>query len=98
MGSVWTYALISIALVALALSWRIERAWLWIGLGGASFFASTLFYDYAGYHGLHPVITLVCDAGIVIGTTGLVDMIGKNEHSALHPVYLHLHMPRSTHR
>lgn len=62
MDSPWTYALIAIALVAMAFSYRIPRAWRWIGIGGLSFFASTLFLDYGDRPDLHPFFTFGCDA------------------------------------
>jgi len=62
MDSPYTWALIALALVAMALSWNVPRAWMWIGAGGASFFASTLFYDYGGNHHMHPILTLSCDS------------------------------------
>lgn len=64
MDSPWTYALILLALVAMAFSYRIPRAWRWIGVGGASFFASTLFFDYGNRPDLHPFFTLACDAAV----------------------------------
>jgi CDP-diglyceride synthetase len=148
MDSPWTYALISVALVALVASWRVPRAWWWIGLGGLSFLVTTLFYDYAGRPDLHPILTISCDALVclaifwfyredwelgvfiaflasvfssvlmiggfipaqwvyasllelcnlgallcIIGT-GLVDRIGRHEHSRLHPIYLDIHRSR----
>lgn len=137
MHSPWTYALIFIALVIMALSYRVPRAWLWVGCGGVSFFVSTLFMTYVGPD-MHPVLTLACDAlvcwtvfnyyeedwelgvflaymvsvfsslmmigGFInqdwvyaslleacnlcallwIGTTGVIDMVGKNEDSIVH--------------
>jgi hypothetical protein len=66
MESPYTWTLISLALVAMALSWNVPRAWWWIGAGGASFFASTLYYDYGGNHHLHPILTLSCDSLVCI--------------------------------
>ena len=39
MLSPWTWGLVAIAIVTLACSWNVPRAWRWIGLGGLSFFA-----------------------------------------------------------
>jgi hypothetical protein len=61
MTSPWTYALIILAMVALATSVRVPRAWRWIGLGGLSFFASTLFLDYGPWPQWHPLFTFGCD-------------------------------------
>lgn len=66
MQSGWTWALVAFALVTLALSYRVPRAWRWMAWGGASFFASTLFFDYAGRPDLHPFFTAACD-GLVCG-------------------------------
>lgn len=62
MDSPWTYALIGLALIALACSARVPRAWRWIGLGAASFFVSTLFLDYGPSPQWHPLVTFACDA------------------------------------
>lgn len=62
MTSLWTYGLFIVAIVALACSVHVPRAWRWIGLGGLSFFVSTLFQDYAGRPDLQPFVTLGCDA------------------------------------
>lgn len=67
MASPWTYALIAMALAAMAFSYSIPRAWRWIGIGGLSFFASTAFLDYGDRPDLHPFFTLGCDA-LVCGT------------------------------
>jgi hypothetical protein len=66
MESPYTWTLITLALVAMALSWNVPRAWWWIGAGGASFFVSTLYYDYGGNHHLHPILTLSCDSLVCI--------------------------------
>lgn len=66
MTSPWTYGLIAIALVTMALSYRVPRAWLWIGCGGLSFFASTLFYDYYGMPQWHAPITFLCDTMVCV--------------------------------
>lgn len=149
MTSPWTYALVSVALVVMLLSWKTPRAWWWIGVGGASFFVTTLYYDY-GNREMHPILTLACDAlcalviyrmykedwevliflaflasvfcsvlmlggfikedwiyasllelcnlgGLLwIGTTGLVDMVGKNEGSPLHHFRSRIHHARSS--
>lgn len=62
MTSSWTLGLVFIALVTLAISYNVQRARVWIGVGGASFFASTLFLDYGARPDLHPIFTLSCDA------------------------------------
>jgi len=64
MTSPWTYALILMAAIALMCSVRVPRAWRWIGLGGASFFASTLFLDYGPWPEWHPLFTFGCDAAV----------------------------------
>jgi hypothetical protein len=149
MESPWTWALIAMAFAAMAFSYRMPRAWGWIGIGGLSFFASTLFLDYGNRPDLHPFLTFACDAAVClavfrwyhedwevgifiaflcscfasvlmigfrlepwvyasllelcnagallwIGWTGLIDMIGRNEDSALHRVYRRLHSARHT--
>lgn len=147
MTSPWTIALVSLALVMMLLSFKTPRAWRWIGIGGLSFFATTLFYDY-GDKQMHPIFTLasdalcalliyrgyredweifvflaflasvfssvlmlggfitadwiyaslleLCNAGALlwIGTTGVIDMVGKNENSALHAFRARLHHAR----
>ncbi len=66
MDSPWTWALIGLALVAMALSWNVPRAWWWIGAGGLSFFVSTLYFDYGGNHHMHPILTFSCDTSVCI--------------------------------
>jgi hypothetical protein len=65
MDSPWTYALIVVALIVMAVSYRVPRAWRWIGVGALSFFASTLFGDYVD-RGLHPFFTLLCDTTVCV--------------------------------
>lgn len=64
MSSPWTYALIGLAVIALACSSHVPRAWRWIGVGGLSFFVSTLFLDYGPMPEWHPLVTFVCDATV----------------------------------
>lgn len=66
MESLWTYGLIAMALVAMAFSYRISRAWWWIACGGVSFFVSTLFLDVTGRADLHPWLTFACDALVLM--------------------------------
>lgn len=66
MDSPWTYALIFLALIAMALSWRVPRAWWWIAAGGASFFVTTLFLDYGDHPEMHPILTFSCDALVCV--------------------------------
>lgn len=61
----YSIALIVAACVVLALSYKTPRAWRWIGLGGASFVASSLYWDY-GDHSLHPLFTFTCDALVAL--------------------------------
>lgn len=51
--------------IALALSWKTPRAWYWIGLGGASFVASSLYWDY-GDRTSHTLFAFTCDALFVL--------------------------------
>lgn len=62
MTSPWTFALIAMALAAMAFSYRIPRAWWWIACGGLSFAVTTLYLDMSGNPELHPILTLACDA------------------------------------
>jgi signal transduction histidine kinase len=64
MSSPWTWALIIMALVALYCSSHVPRAWRWIGAGGLSFFATTLFLDYSPAPQWHPLFTFGCDAAV----------------------------------
>lgn len=64
MTSPWTYALIFMAAIAMMCSVRVPRAWRWIGAGGLSFFASTLFLDYGPWPEWHPLFTFGCDAAV----------------------------------
>lgn len=64
MSSPWTWALIAMALVAMAFSYHVPRAWQWIGLGGCSFLISTLFLDYGPWPQWHPLVTFFCDATV----------------------------------
>lgn len=66
MDSPWTWALIVLALIALAASSHIPRAWRWIALGGLSFFITTLYLDYGPEPQFHPLLTFVCDAGVCV--------------------------------
>lgn len=71
MSSLYTWALVAVALIATALSYQIPRAGRWIALGGLSFFASTIFLDYTPWSEWHPFFTFFCDFAvcIVIGFT-----------------------------
>lgn len=62
MDSPYTWALVAMALVAMAFSYQVNHAWRWVAAGGASFFASTLFLDFGDRPDLHPFLTLGCDA------------------------------------
>lgn len=62
MDSPWTFALIAMALAAMAFSYRVPRAWWWIAAGGASFAVTTLYLDLSGNPSMHPILTLACDA------------------------------------
>lgn len=62
MDSIWTWSLVAVAFVSMALSYRVPRAWWWIGAGGLSFFVTTLFLDYSGRPDLHPFLSFACDA------------------------------------
>lgn len=148
----WAIALFIMALIVLALSRGVPRAWLWIGVGSASFVASSAFWEFGTMQmrDLHPVFTFACDALVclaihvgakekwelgvfvaflmsvfasllrlggfiqdgtlyasllelcnfgallLIGGTGLLDMIGKHEDSYFHPVHRRLHSARNT--
>ncbi len=143
----WSFGLLCMAIVALAASWQIPRARLWIAAGAISFIVSSLWWDY-GNREVHPLLTFSCDSlvcllvylffqedwelgfflaflastfssllqilGLIhqewvyasllefcnacallwITTTGIVDMVGKNENSALHPLRARLHFTR----
>lgn len=56
----YAFALIIVALVILALSWHVPRAKLWMLAGGASFFASSLWWDF-GDKNVHHIFTMACD-------------------------------------
>lgn len=62
MESPWTWSLVAVGLLAMLLTFHVPRAWQWIGIGGLSFFASTLFLDYSGRPDLHPFFTFACDS------------------------------------
>jgi len=62
MLSPWTWGLIAIALVTMGFSYRLPRAWAWLGLGGLDFFVTTIFKDLAPVPELHPFFTVGCDA------------------------------------
>lgn len=57
----YAYALIGYAIFSLVMTCVTPRAWFWIGLGGASFVASSLYWDY-GDRQYHPIFTFTCDA------------------------------------
>lgn len=54
------WALVYGAVIVAFLSWRIPRAWLWIGLGAANF-AVTAIYEKYGFP-MPPFLTAMCDA------------------------------------
>jgi len=56
----YAFALIIIALLVLALSWNVPRAKLWMAVGGASFFASSLWWDF-GDQSVHHIFTMTGD-------------------------------------
>lgn len=60
----WAMSLIALAVVVLAFTRRTPRAWFWVGLGGASFVATSLFWDFSSHEGrqFHPLFTFTCDA------------------------------------
>lgn len=60
MFNIWAYSLFIAAGIAMLLSCKTPRAWFWIGVGGASFIASSLFWDFADRN-LHPLFTMGCD-------------------------------------
>jgi len=66
MTSPWTWALIAMAFVAMAFSYRVPRAWRWIGVGGVSFVLSTLYLDYGPEPLFHPLVTFICDAAVCL--------------------------------
>jgi hypothetical protein len=78
MDSPYTWALVGMAFVALACSYHLPRAWRWIGLGGLSFFATTLFLDYGNLPDLHPFLSFGCDA-VVCVAVGVVYLQGAGE-------------------
>lgn len=57
----WAYSLMALAVIVMIIARNVPRAWLWIGVGGASFVISSLYWDY-GKHELHPILTLTCDS------------------------------------
>jgi len=61
MNNPWAYSIIVLALVVMVIARGIPRAWLWIGVGGSSFVASSLYWDF-GDPQLHPIFTFTCDA------------------------------------
>ena len=60
----WILSLVTAALIAMAASHKTPRAWLWIGLGGASFIASSLLWAY-GNKEAHPLFAFTADALVV---------------------------------
>jgi hypothetical protein len=67
--SVFQLALCVGAVVAALLAWKVERSWLWIAAGVASFVASTAWarYDLP----LPPLFTALCDASVCLLIYGL---------------------------
>lgn len=65
MWNPFAIALMIAAGIALLATWKTPRAWLWIGLGGASFLASSIVWDL-GYRDMHPVFTFTADALVVL--------------------------------
>lgn len=68
MNNPWAYSLIGLALAAMFASRDVPRAWMWIGIGGASFVASSLFWDFASddLRLAHPIFTFTCDALVCV--------------------------------
>jgi MFS family permease len=62
-------ALLIGALATGALSWQLERAWLWIAAGAASFIASTAYARYG--LPMPPLFTALCDAAVCLLIYGL---------------------------
>lgn len=61
MFNYYAIALISAAFVTMGLSMKTPRSWMWVGVGGASFVASSLYWDF-GDRQFHPIFTFSCDA------------------------------------
>lgn len=65
MNNPWAYGIVFVALVVLSLTRGIPRAWLWIGIGAASFVISSVYWDL-GDKTLHPIVTFACDALVCV--------------------------------
>lgn len=70
MNNPWAYSIIVLALVTMAIARHLPRAWFWIGIGGASFVVTSLFWDitkpYPWVNSFHPIIVFACDAAVCI--------------------------------
>ena len=64
MTSPYTWILVSIAVVVWLLARDLPRARLWIALGGADFFLTTIYYDLGLPN--HPAMTLAADASVCL--------------------------------
>lgn len=65
MNNPWAYSIVVLALVVMVIARGVPRAWLWVGVGGSSFIASSLYWDY-GNQQLHPIFTFTCDALVCV--------------------------------
>jgi hypothetical protein len=65
MWNPFAIALMILAGIATLATWKTPRAWLWLGLGGASFLASSIVWDM-GMREMHPVFTFASDALVVL--------------------------------
>lgn len=57
----WAYSILIIAVIVMATSRKVPRAWLWVSALVIDFIITSLFWDY-GNRDYHPIITLACDA------------------------------------
>ncbi len=62
--NIWQTALLIGATVVALFTWQVERAWLWILAGAASFILSA-WWEANGLP-LHPAVTALCDTAVCV--------------------------------
>lgn len=64
MANPYSIALGIMAIVALICTYRLPRAWIWIGLASVSYVVSSLYWQNTRNYELLPVVNITCDAAL----------------------------------
>lgn len=65
MFNIWAYSVLIAAAIAAVFSYKVPRAWYWIGALVIDFIATSLYWDF-GNRSYHPIFTLACDAMVCL--------------------------------